>query len=274
MRTRNRKRSGVTAVGAGLLLTLAGCAVGPDYVRPELATHVPEAFVASTATDSIPPDLNRWWAAFGDATLNRLVDQALRDNQDLKLASARVLEARAALGGAQSDRWPSIEVGGTASRSKSSLATFGGQGSAYRNYFDANLTASYELDLWGRLSRAEESARATLLQSEMNRRTVTQTLVADVVGLLDHLGVAPGASPLDYAELLVNDLGEAAISLRPAIGEALSALRHAGAEHALVTGSGPTAVGLFRDIAKADAGASALPYAYSSAIVTSPASLA
>jgi 4-diphosphocytidyl-2-C-methyl-D-erythritol kinase len=88
------------------------------------------------------------------------------------------------------------------------------------------------------------------------------------------LGVAPGASPLDYAELLVNDLQAAAISLRPAIGEALSALRQAGAEHALVTGSGPTAVGLFRDIAKADAGASALPYAYSSAIVTSPASLA
>jgi 4-diphosphocytidyl-2-C-methyl-D-erythritol kinase len=88
------------------------------------------------------------------------------------------------------------------------------------------------------------------------------------------LGVAPGASPLDYAELLVNDLQAAAISLRPAIGEALSALRQAGAEHALVTGSGPTAGGLFRDIAKADAGASALPYAYSSAIVTSPASLA
>jgi multidrug efflux system outer membrane protein len=162
------------------MLTLAGCAVGPDYVRPELATDVPETYAASAATDSIP-ELDRWWTAFGDSTLNRLVDQALRDNQDLKLASARVLEARAALGGAQSDRWPSIEVGGTASRSKSSLATFGGQGSAYRNYFDANLTASYELDLWGRLSRAEESARATLLQSEMNRRTVTQTLVADVV---------------------------------------------------------------------------------------------
>jgi 4-diphosphocytidyl-2-C-methyl-D-erythritol kinase len=88
------------------------------------------------------------------------------------------------------------------------------------------------------------------------------------------LGAAPGTSPLDYAELLVNDLGEAAISLRPGIEEALGALREAGAEHALVTGSGPTAVGLFRDIAKADAAAAALPYAYSSAIVTSPASIA
>ena len=79
-----------------------------------------------------------------------------------------------------------------------------------------------------------------------------------------------GASPLDYAELLVNDLGEAAISLRPAIAEALGALREAGAEHAIVTGSGPTAVGLFRDFAKADAGASRLPARYANALVTAP----
>lgn len=88
------------------------------------------------------------------------------------------------------------------------------------------------------------------------------------------LGAATkGACPLDYAELLVNDLGDAAISLRPEIAEALAALRDAGAEHALVTGSGPTAVGLFRDIAKADAGAAALQGRVSSAIVTSPASV-
>ncbi len=81
---------------------------------------------------------------------------------------------------------------------------------------------------------------------------------------------APGASPLDYRELLVNDLAEAAISLRPAIAEALDALLAAGAEHAMVTGSGPTAVGLFRDLAKADAGASRLPARYANALVTAP----
>jgi len=85
------------------------------------------------------------------------------------------------------------------------------------------------------------------------------------------LGAAvAGASPLEYAELLGNDLGEAALSLRPQIGDALQALREAGAVHALITGSGPTAVGLFADIAKADAGASALPPRYSNAIVTGP----
>jgi len=165
-----------------LALLLAGCTVGPDYVRPELATDVPATFAADStaAPDSLPP-LDRWWTAFGDTILDGLVDEALAGNLDLQSAAARVLEARALLGGARSNRWPAIEVGGTARRSKSSLANLGGVGSAYRNYYDANLTFRYELDLWGRLSRAEESARATLLQSEMNRRVVVQTLVADVV---------------------------------------------------------------------------------------------
>jgi 4-diphosphocytidyl-2-C-methyl-D-erythritol kinase len=94
----------------------------------------------------------------------------------------------------------------------------------------------------------------------------------ELVALREQLlaAASEGASPLDYAGLLVNDLGEAAISLRPEVGAALAALREAGAEHALVTGSGPTAVGLFADIAKADAGASALPLRYSTAIVTGP----
>lgn len=80
----------------------------------------------------------------------------------------------------------------------------------------------------------------------------------------------PGASPLSYPELLVNDLEPAAISLRPEIAEALAALGEAGAEHVLMTGSGPTAVGLFADIAKADAGAAALPPRYAGAIVSGP----
>ena len=81
---------------------------------------------------------------------------------------------------------------------------------------------------------------------------------------------AAGASPLDYTELLVNDLEQAAISLRPRIAEALAALEEAGAARALVTGSGPTAVGLFTDFAEADAGASALAPRYANAIVSAP----
>ncbi len=102
------------------------------------------------------------------------------------------------------------------------------------------------------------SGRAVLMPDDAGLAT------ADVYREADRLGLArarrrsslalrerllaaasAGASPLDYPDLLVNDLGEAALSLRPEIGEALEALREAGAEHALVTGSGPTAVGLF-----------------------------
>ena len=81
---------------------------------------------------------------------------------------------------------------------------------------------------------------------------------------------AAGVSPLEYAELLENDLQGAALSLMPEIAEALSALEEVGAHRALVTGSGPTAFGLFSDIAAADRAAAALPPRFAGAIVSSP----
>ncbi len=81
---------------------------------------------------------------------------------------------------------------------------------------------------------------------------------------------AGGASPVGYADLLVNDLEQAAISLRPEIAEALAALEEVGAVRALVTGSGPTAFGLFEDVAAADAAAMALPPRYANAMVSAP----
>lgn len=174
------------APAAALVLAIVlvtGCTVGPDHVRPPLLTEVPDGFTAVEKNSAVAPAAvrPRWWTAFGDTALDRLVGDALARNQDLRRAAARVLEARALLGGAESDRWPRLEVGGSASRSKSSRAVFGGSGTMYREYFDANLTARYEVDLWGRLSRAEEAAWAGVLQHDMNRRVVRQTLIADVV---------------------------------------------------------------------------------------------
>jgi 4-diphosphocytidyl-2-C-methyl-D-erythritol kinase len=93
---------------------------------------------------------------------------------------------------------------------------------------------------------------------------------AELKALGEKLRAAAAGSPLDYAGLLVNDLGEAALSLRPEISGALEALLGAGAVRALVTGSGPTAFGLFEDIAAADRAANALPPRYASAIVAAP----
>jgi 4-diphosphocytidyl-2-C-methyl-D-erythritol kinase len=95
---------------------------------------------------------------------------------------------------------------------------------------------------------------------------------AELAELADRLRAAAreAVSPLEYADLLVNDLQAAALSLRPETQDALEALAEAGAAAALVTGSGPTAFGLFRDIAAADAAAQALPPGYASALVTMP----
>ena len=94
----------------------------------------------------------------------------------------------------------------------------------------------------------------------------------ELAELAERLRVAAGggASPLEYTDLLVNDLAQAAISLRPRIAEALVALEEVGAVHSLVTGSGPTAVGLFGDMPAADAAASALPPRHAAAIISAP----
>ncbi len=81
---------------------------------------------------------------------------------------------------------------------------------------------------------------------------------------------AAGASPLEYGELLVNDLEQAAVSLRPRVAEALAALDEVGAARSMVAGSGPTAVGLFEDLLAADVAASALPPRYANSIVSAP----
>jgi 4-diphosphocytidyl-2-C-methyl-D-erythritol kinase len=133
----------------------------------------------------------------------------------------------------------------------------------------------------------EELARpgefgVVLLPDEQGLSTPEVFAEADRLGLgrpseeLDSLAArlreaaGSGASPLDYAELLVNDLEHAALSLRSEIREALDALRDAGAAAALVTGSGPTAFGLFPDLAAADEAALALPPRWANAIVSAP----
>jgi multidrug efflux system outer membrane protein len=171
-----------------LLVLTAGCAVGPDYERPDLDTPVPGAWanpaagptMAEALPDSGAGTAWRWWEAFGDTTLDRLVDDALAHNHQLEQAVARVLEARAGVAGAESARWPSVEVGGQASRTKTSekVVIFG---PVYNNVYSLTATARWELDLWGKLSRAKEAAVAALLASEQNRRAVAQGLIADVV---------------------------------------------------------------------------------------------
>ncbi len=169
-----------------LMAALAGCAVGPDYVRPELETEVPADWtprptMAETLADTSGSPMTRWWESFDDTTLNTLVETALVHNNDLAAAAGRVLEAEALLGGARSKQYPSVEIGGTAARSKSSEVGGASFMPLYNNSFSANATLRYEADLWGRLARGKEAALASLLASQQDRRALAQSLIAGVV---------------------------------------------------------------------------------------------
>jgi len=181
-------------------LLVGGCAVGPDYERPQQSAPPPSQWtnvaaehqtmplsdsdrlaMAAALPDSGVGDHWRWWTEFGDSTLNELVEESLLHNNNLAIAAGRVLEARALHGGSQSARWPTVEIGGTASRTKSSQGVFQFPVAPYANVYDVSADLRFEVDLWGRLSRGEEAARATLLASEQDRRAVAQGLIAEVV---------------------------------------------------------------------------------------------
>ena len=159
------------------LLLLAGCAVQPDYKRPEV--ELPAAWkesAQSRATDG------NWWRIYADPALEKLVDEALARNSDLVRAAARVDEARALVRQSESYYYP--EVGATFGRSRtlSSAATglLPPGIERERNNYRAALNVSYEVDLWGKLRATTLAARADLLGSEAARDTVRIALAADV----------------------------------------------------------------------------------------------
>jgi multidrug efflux system outer membrane protein len=163
---------------AGLTL-LAGCAVGPDYHRP--AVVVPDAYrgtSAAPAGESIGDA--GWESVYTDPKLRELITAALHNNLDLKVAIARVDEARAVLGATRLRYLPTIDASGQVARTKASLEALTPGAARFQNSEQAAVTAAFELDLWGRLRRSNEAARATLLSSEFAKRTVASSLVASV----------------------------------------------------------------------------------------------
>jgi multidrug efflux system outer membrane protein len=164
-----------------VLFILSGCtAVGPDYVRPTVDS--PDAWRIDYAAAADAAN-TRWWEQFDDPVLNQLIDTALRENKDVRIAAARVEEFAARLDISRSGFYPQIGYGGQASRNQASREVFGGvpsgSGRSYNDY-SATLNAGWEIDLWGRIRRATEASRAELLAQEDNRRTVILSLVSAV----------------------------------------------------------------------------------------------
>lgn len=165
-----------SVVGAGLLsclVLLAGCKVGPNFKKPE--TPVPDKWVGP-----LPPptaaeqDLAHWWTTFHDPALTSLVQRAVEANLDLKLAEARVRQARAARGVAIGGLGPTVDATGSYSHSRS----FGATGDMYRAGFDAG----WELDFFGGVRRSVEAATANL-EATINARLNTLVTVAAEVAV-------------------------------------------------------------------------------------------
>jgi multidrug efflux system outer membrane protein len=163
----------------GSLAALGGCVQGPDYERPGVA--VPDDFRFQDASAPFAADQGVWWQAFGDPTLDALVGEALASNRDLRIASARVDEAAAIVSGTRAQGLPQVGYGAQASRQRTSepgSAPFVGD---TRSSVGGVLSASWEIDLWGRIARETEASRANLLATEEARRGVILTLVSSVI---------------------------------------------------------------------------------------------
>jgi multidrug efflux system outer membrane protein len=167
-------------VVALLCLAVSGCTVGPDYVRP--AVEVPEAWRIDYPK-AVEVANSKWWEQFGDPVLNELIETALRDNLDVRVAAARVDQFIGAVMSSRSQLFPQIGYGADASRSRASRVNVTPLPPGVDNYFNlyqATLGASWQVDLFGRVRRLTEAAQAQVYASEQARRGVVLTLVASV----------------------------------------------------------------------------------------------
>lgn len=157
-RRRARLRPRPTAV-ALLLALLAGCSVGPDYVRPavDLPVGYKETGPWKTAEPKPIDSHQQWWEAYGDPTLNALVTQANQANQTVQRAEALYRQARATLDASSAGLYPTLGVNAAATRGR----TNNNGTSRLANTFSVGPSASWELDLWGAIRRAVEASTAT-----------------------------------------------------------------------------------------------------------------
>ena len=197
--------SGVRSGAVALLLAvpLSACMVGPDYRRPEVDVPVTWRLGATEAGEI---SNIAWWDQFQDPVLSDLVRTALANNKDLEIATANVDQAFAQYGIVRSAQFPQVNAGASATRERSSAnIRLGGQ--TFTDY-GVNLSASFELDIWGKLRRATESARASLLASQQGKGTVVLTVVTTVAS--GYIQLRALDRQLEIAQRTSQSLGEAA----------------------------------------------------------------
>ena len=167
-------RSLVLAVFSMLLLA---CAMGPDYSRPDISTT--DSFRMAGESKDLPSMANMpWWELYQDEELQRLIRIALEENKDLKRAVASIDEFQARLYSARMDFAPQLSATGNLPVARLGGVTFPGFPSPFAHYVQGAL--SWEMDIWGRIRRANEASMAELLARDENRRAITLQIVGGV----------------------------------------------------------------------------------------------
>lgn len=163
------------------ILFASSCMVGPNYQRPQVDSPQTWRFEDREAKDLAN---TAWWEQFKDPMLNELIQIALRENKDVQIAAARVEQFAGQYSTTRAALFPQIGAGASAGRQRVSELTgptpLEGQGNPTFSNYEIFLNASWEIDLWGKLRRATEAARANLLSTEEARMTVILTLVSSV----------------------------------------------------------------------------------------------
>jgi NodT family efflux transporter outer membrane factor (OMF) lipoprotein len=180
-----RWRQPPLTLSALLVMSLTACTVGPDFQKP----HAQQIAAWSTPQKNAPSQAvaqtlsERWWEVFQDAKLSALMQRALTDNLDLKLASSRLQQSRAVRQVITADRYPNTAATASYGHRRNSGEGLsdpsGKQGDAAFNLWDAGFSASWELDFWGRVRRETEAADATLEIAENDQRGVLLSVQAE-----------------------------------------------------------------------------------------------
>ena len=165
-------------LAVALCACASGCAVGPDFVRPE--REVPPAFAGADSPALGPGDVEAaWWESFGDERLDRLVHEAIAQNYDVRIALANLNEARAARLETKLALLPIVPATAGYQRVRLSEIDAGGASRTF-DLFDAGFDATWELDVWGRIRREVEAANDDIGREEETLRDVVVTVTAEV----------------------------------------------------------------------------------------------
>ena len=177
---------------AGLIFLAAGCSVGPNYEKPGLPVPAAWTEAQQKGVDARAIELTRWWTKFNDPLLDSLVERAAKSNLDLRLAEARIREARASRAVTASGAWPTVDVSGSYTRNRSSenaiglpaqgavVTPSGGGANLDQNLYRTGFDANWEIDVFGGVRRSVEAADATIEATVEDRRDVLVTLLGEV----------------------------------------------------------------------------------------------